>query len=236
MNRGLYHAASAMLTIQKHMQSTANNISNGNTTAFKKEQSIEGTFGKMMVYYDNQKVGSINTKVGQRDNVTIHTQGAFQTTERDLDFAIGGEGFFKVQDGNGNIRYTRCGIFYKDELGQIVDGNGFYLIGENGKVVVPNGDISVDKHGNISVNNEKINTIDIVDLEKPEKTGQGYYKAQSEAPSESQVFQGLLEMSNVDMAKEMSDLIILQRSYQLNQKMVMSQDELNKKVISDLLK
>lgn len=238
MNRGLYNATSAMLTIQKHMQSTANNISNVNTTAFKREQSIEGTFDKMMVYYNNQKVGSVNSKVGQRDNVTIHTQGSFKNTERNLDFAIGGEGFFKVQDANGNIRYTRNGIFYKDELGQIVDGNGLYLMGKNGRIVISNSNnsISIDKYGNISIGENKIDTIDVVDLQKAEKTGLGYYKAQSEEPSQSEVFQGFLEMSNVDMSKEMSDLIILQRSYQFNQKMVMSQDELNKKVISDLLK
>ena len=242
MNRGFYNAASAMITIQKNMQSISNNVANSNTVGYKREQSLEGTFEQMMVNYKGNQLGIIPTKVGQRDNVTIHTQGSFITSGRDLDFALNGDGFFKLQDADGNIHYTRNGTFFIDNSGSIVDQRGFYLMGEEGRIKVPNNEVSantsivVNKDGEFFVNNNKLDTIDIVNLENPLKTGHGYYKADGELPSDSKVHQGFLEASNVNMADELTSMIINQRSYQLNGKMVSTQDELNKKVITDLFK
>lgn len=242
MNRGFYNAASSMLTIQKNMQSIANNIANSSTVGYKREQSLEGSFEQMMVNYKGEQLGVISTKTGQRDNVTIHTQGSFITTNRALDVALGGEGFFKLQDGDGNVQYTRNGTFFMDNKGFIVDKNGYYLMGENGKIQIPedniigNGTIKINTKGEFYINDTKLDTIGVVNLQDPLKNDFGYYQGSAEIPTEAKVYQGFLEASNVNMSDELTNMIINQRSYQLNGKMISTQDELNKKVIAELFK
>lgn len=237
MNRGLYNSASAIFTLTKNMNVKAQNITNSNTVGYKYDNYTNKTFEEVFLSYKNQDLGKLPSKIGVESVDTVYTQGSFMATDRQLDLAIGGTGFFKVDLGNGEIAYTRNGSFKIDVNGNLTDDNGHYVIGENGKVQIPSlKNLSITRDGKIYSGEKYIDKINTYDLEDPKKRGNSYYVAKNENLSSSEINQGYLESSNTDVGKELSDVIVIQRHMTSNHKMIQAQDELNKRIIDELAK
>lgn len=140
MLRSLYSGVSGMRNFQTKMDVIANNIANVNTTAFKAgrvrfqdmlSQTVANAQSPSAIGLggvNSQQIG-LGVKVGAID--TIMTGGSLTPTNRDLDFAIEGEGFFAVsQDVAGTLKsYTRDGVFYRDYQGNLVNANGLRILG-----------------------------------------------------------------------------------------------------------
>lgn len=237
MNRGLYNSASAVLTLNKNMNVKTQNIANMNTVGYKHDNFTNKTFNEVFLSYKSQNLGELPSKIGVGSVDTVYTQGSFMNTERLLDFAISGDGFFKVDLGNGNVAYTRNGSFKIDLNGYLTDDNGHYILGNNGRIQLQSlNNVSVSKDGTIYQNNKMVDKISVVDLENPTKRGNSYFVSSKESPSNSEINQGYLEASNTDVAKELTDVIVIQRHLTSNFKMIQSQDELNKRMIDGLSK
>ncbi|NLL33878.1 MAG: flagellar hook-basal body complex protein [Clostridiales bacterium] len=140
MVRSLYSGVSGMKVHQTKMDVIGNNIANVNTYGFK---SSRASFSDL--YYQtlssaegsSPAAGGVNSsQIGYGVQFSgidkIMERAAFTTTDRNLDVAIAGEGFFQVRDGEGNTYYTRAGILYIDTSGYLVDGNGNFVLGVNG--------------------------------------------------------------------------------------------------------
>jgi flagellar basal-body rod protein FlgG len=136
MNRAMRTAASGMLAQQTQVDTIANNIANVNTSAFKKnrvnfrsllyhtmKEPGATTAGAQMVPTGLQ-VGS-GTEVSS--SIKLMLQGDLEPTGAEFDMGIQGEGFFKIDLGNGEFRYTRDGAFRKDANGDMVTVDGFKL-------------------------------------------------------------------------------------------------------------
>lgn len=140
MLRSMYSGVSGLKAHQTKMDVIGNNIANVNTYGFKSSRT---TFSE--VYYQtvrsasgatNNQGGMNANQIGYGVNVATidvqHTRSGFQMTDNGMDVAIAGEGFFQVQDGDGNVFYTRAGMIRIDASGNLVDQNGNFVLGVSG--------------------------------------------------------------------------------------------------------
>jgi len=247
MVRGLYIAGTGMMLQRRHMDIITNNIANADTTGFKKEHLVSHTFDEVLIRRINDthvlsqapRIGPMNLGT-QVDQLYINfEEGSLEGTERTTDLALIGDAFFVMQTPDGE-RYTRTGAFYIDELGYLVDGEGNYLLGENGSIYVGGLDFSVDTTGGVRVGQEYIDTIRTVsfaDNGALRKQGSNLYfslEAPQAAANPYAIAQGYLEMSNVDIGREMVDMLSVFRTYETNQRMLTMIDETVGKAVNEI--
>ncbi|MBB3867887.1 flagellar basal body rod protein FlgG [Parageobacillus toebii NBRC 107807] len=189
---------------------------------------------------------------------TVHTQGSLQTTGRPLDLAISGDGFFVLGDANGsNLVYTRTGNFYLDSgddvYRYIVSADGRYLLNTSGeRIGIPKTaqSISIGADGTVSYVNAsgQLQTAGTIQLAKfpnndgLEKAGDNLFRqtansgtATTGAPGANgtgTIVAGTLEMSNVDLAEEFTEMIVAQRGFQANTRIITTSDEILQELVN----
>lgn len=228
---GLVESTETMLAQSRRLEQITNNLANVDTAGYKKEDI---TFWEMLYSTDHQ-----NSRVGKAiHNVTDMQPGAFEETGNDLDFALGGNGFFKIQTPAG-VRYTRAGQFMTNNEGQLITPNGDLVLGDGGPVLVNGKDISVSDDGNITVDGQQRGILAVVTFADPadlEKQGQNLFIAKGESQEEPalnfSVKQGYLEKSNVSTMTELTAMIDINRAYETQQRVVRTIDDMDDKAIS----
>lgn len=249
MNRSLSIAASGMNAQQTITDTIANNIANVSTTGYKK-----GTVNfQDMLYETIAAPGSttststlplgmqMGTGVMPASASKVFTQGSLQSSSRDLDVAIEGEGFFPVTMPDGSTAYTRSGNFTMDSTGKVVTVDGYEV--QNFPALDPQAtSITIMADGTVScyVNGASVEKgrIQIARIPNPEgMTYQGHNLfLETEAsgtavlgnPAETnngKIAQHYLEGSNVDIVTEMVNMISAQRAYELNSKTMKTAEE-----------
>ncbi len=176
------------------------------------------------------------------DKIAVdYTSGIVTETGSKLDFALQGDGFFKVQTPNG-IAYTRDGSFTLNTNGQLVTKEGYIVLGQNGPIELGQNSFEVYENGDIIIEGQVENRLDIVNIDNKEylrKQGNNLYTILDNIQPEETLFNGVLlsgylETSNVNTIKEMVSMITAQRSYESNQKVIQAQDQLLDKVVNEL--
>ncbi|MGX7195964.1 flagellar hook-basal body protein [Enterococcus olivae] len=250
LNSLLHVSRSGINGLQKHLDVTANNIANVNTTGYKEKQT---SFRELLNNPTTQvEVGfpantpnlGFNRGVAVFEEGVDFTQGSFMQTESPYDLAIQGNGFFGVRDANGQLLLTRDGNFMLDETGRLVNERGLPL--EVNLAVPyanwPQGTPAIDPSGNISIVNGATTTdVGRVVLYQPENPdaliaeGENVYRlaegsnllnSNATMAGFGTIRQSALENANVNLAKTMTDLIATQRAYSLNTRVLQSTDEL----------
>ena len=171
----------------------------------------------------------------------VHTdfsQGHLIETSNPLDIVIKGEGFFQVMTPVG-VRYTRDGSFNIDSVRALVTREGYRVQGENGPIILPSlGEVRVDSQGVVQVDGEILDRLSIVSFPEDallEKQGGNLYSSDvAPQASDSEVIQGALEGSNLNVVSEMVDLIAAFRSYEASQKVLRANDETLGKAVNDI--
>ncbi|MCR5823188.1 MAG: flagellar hook-basal body protein [Lachnospiraceae bacterium] len=246
MVRGLYTAWTGMRNEQKRLDVIANNVANAATTGFKTEYVTSQSFDDMLKvkirdrsedYDRDEKLGNVTLGVKIGEEYTDHQQGSLRQTGNTYDLAIDGNGFFRVRvvdiAGKEHIRYTRAGNFTVNSEGVIMDMDGNRLQGDGGDLIVPTdaAQINIDTHGAIYADGEYVDTITLTDFEDYKylkKFADTMYEPVSgatpiEEPS-GLIRQGYLEQSNVNVVRQMTNLIVITRAYEANQKVVQTMD------------
>jgi len=254
MVKGLYTAYTGMINEQRRVDVLANNLANASTTGFKAEGSTSESFKEVLAYKIKdtseagtaRKLGSMSPGVKLGETYTDWSEGSFHTTDNAYDMCISGKGFFTIEFTNGNdetkTMYTRDGSFKINLENEIVNANGDYLLDVDGKhiTVDPLQDVLVGTDGIIYQNDQQVAQIAIADFEDYDylkKYGETYYEAiegATEVDPIATVHNGMLETSNVQVAKEMVNLINFQRAYETNQKMIQAHDETLQVAVNDL--
>lgn len=240
MDTGYYAACTAMMAQSQSLELVANNLANSGTTGYRAQHSIFRSIlaanSSMPLNELNQATNNYGVLEGSRFDLT---QGGFQTTGNQLDFAIDGPGFFVVQTENGKF-FTRNGGFHVSH-GQLVTSEGDPVLGQKGIIRVPDGPVTVSSDGTVSVNGAVSGKIELVEFSPAtqlESAGKTYYSAPANAstPSkESQIRQGVLESSNVDPVRSAVDLITVQRSFEMMQRALSLFDtQLNNTAVGEL--
>ncbi len=253
MIRSLYTAATGMLAQQTQIDVTSNNIANVNTIGYKKQRAEFADLFYQVQEYAGAQTGAtlgsptgIEVGLGSRPTAITKqfTQGNFKETGNDLDMAITGNGFFQIELPDGSTSYTRSGAFKVDGNGTIVNSDGYKLLPE---IVVPENSITVaiGTDGQVSVlqagerEGNQIGQIELVNFINPaglHSLGDNNYQAtiaSGEAIAGTAGLEGLgqikqkfVEMSNVQLVEEMTDLITGQRAYEANSKAITTSDEM----------
>ncbi|WQW60928.1 flagellar basal-body rod protein FlgG [Helicobacter pylori] len=251
MLRSLYSATSGMLAQQTHIDTTSNNIANVNTTGFKKSRAdFNDLFYQAMQYAgtntsnttllpDGMEVG-----LGVRPSAItkMFSQGSPKETENNLDVAITGKGFFQVQLPDGTTAYTRSGNFKLDEQGNLVTSEGYLLIPQ---ITLPEDttQVNIGVDGTVSVTqglqttSNVIGQITLANFVNPaglHSMGDNLFSITNasgdaivgnpDSQGLGKLRQGFLELSNVRLVEEMTDLITAQRAYEANSKSIQTAD------------
>ncbi len=252
--RALNTAATGMMAQELNVEVIANNIANMRTTGYKRQRA---EFQDMLY----EHVRRIGTQTSTQGNILpvgvdlgsgvktvgtprIMTQGTLTQTGGDLDVAIRGEGFFKIQLPDGTFAYTRDGSFQMDAQGRIVTAQGNLV--QPGITIPPNStSLTINSQGQVSVivagNTNptilgqltltrfinKAGLLPIGDNMFTETPASG--PPQDGVPNTDgmgDVQQGNLEQANVEAVTEISDLISAQRAYEMNSKVISATDQM----------
>lgn len=252
MVRGLYAAYTGMINQQKRMDTVTNNLANATTTGFKREGLTSKSFDQMLtikikdlsVPYLNEGIGTMSLGVKIGENYTDYSQGSFKETGNTYDLALEGDGFFAIsftdKRGNESVKYTRDGEFTTDVDGNLRTLEGDYVQGQGGNITIPTeaANISIDTNGDIYADGEYVDTIQIVNFEDYnylKKYGENLYDIVDgavETESSANIRQGYLEMSNINVVKEMVEMITITRAYESNQKLIQTEDEMMDKSVN----
>jgi flagellar basal-body rod protein FlgG len=253
MIRSLWTAASGMQGQQKSIDVVANNLANVNTTGFKRSradfqdliyQNLKTT-GSPATNTTQVPTG-IQIGLGSRlAAVTkIFTAGDLTQTSNELDVAIQGGGFFQITLPDGTTGYSRAGAFKMNSTGQIVTSDGNPI---SPSITIPNNatKINIGTDGTVSVQQPgqsattTVGNILLASFSNPaglSSQGQNLYlptdasgNPTTGTPGQNgtgTIGQGYLEMSNVNVAEEMVNMIVGQRAYEINSKAVTASDEM----------
>ena len=254
MVRGLYTAYTGMINQQKRLDTVTNNLANASTTGFKREGLTSKSFDQMLtvklndlsVPYMNEGIGKMSLGVKIGENYTDYSQGSFKETGNTYDLALAGNGFFTIsytdKKGNTSEKYTRDGEFTMDSEGYLRTLEGDYVQGEGGNIMIPveTSEVSIRDNGDIYADGEYVDSLRIVDFEdynNIEKFGENLYNVvdgATETESTAAVKQGYLEMSNINVVKEMVEMITISRAYESNQKLIQTEDDMLDKSVNQV--
>ena len=254
MVRGLYTAYTGMINQQKRLDTVTNNLANASTIGFKREGLTSKSFDQMLtvklndlsVPYLNEGIGKMSLGVKIGENYTDYSQGSFKETGNTYDLALAGNGFFTIsytdKKGNTSEKYTRDGEFTMDSEGYLRTLEGDYVQGEGGNIMIPveTSEVSIRDNGDIYADGEYVDSLRIVDFEdynNIEKFGENLYNVvdgATETESTAAVKQGYLEMSNINVVKEMVEMITISRAYESNQKLIQTEDDMLDKSVNQV--
>lgn len=251
MIRGLYTSALGMMTNMQRMDVVSNNMSNVDTTGYKRDHVVSHEFSDVLMarmsdpglrMFRNSTIGHLNPGVFVDDVFTAFTQGTLQLTGNPLDLALSGQGFFTVSL-DGEEVYTRDGAFTIFN-GLLLTAEGGRVQGENGDIHLPEGSIAIDDAGRIYVNDEYVDTLQVVNftrdgLHSLRKMQDNFFRASEHTPGtgipfEGSISQGFLEGSNVNIVNEMVQMITISRAYESNARMITLQDGTLQRAVNDI--
>jgi flagellar basal-body rod protein FlgG len=258
MIRALYSAASGMEAQQTNVDNIANNLANANTSGYKTRRAQfqdllyqtvvqpGSAAGQQSIVPSGLQLG-LGTKPSA--NEIIFTQGNFSQTSNPMDVVIQGNGFFQVLRPSGDLAYTRDGSFQLNNVGSIVTSNGDLLqpqitIPANAQsvTIATDGTVSYIQPGQAAA--QKAGQIQIAGFQNPaglNSLGQNLYQPTDASGTATvgnpggqeglgTLLQGYTEQSNVSIVQEFINLIIAQRAYEANSKVVKAADDMYQQV------
>ncbi len=253
MIRALYTAASGMNAQQANIDNIAHNLANVNTTGFKKSriefedlvyQKIKAA-GSPTSQEAEAPIG-LETGLGTRAVATARNfaGGNLRATGTSLDLAIEGQGFFQITLPGGETGYTRAGTFHLSAQGEVVTNEGYTL---EPQITIPANatSVTISKDGIVSVSvpgqgaPQQIGTIELAQFQNPaglEARGGNAFTVTSASGDPTTgvpgidglgtLIQGFVEDSNVSVVEEMVNMILGQRAYEANSRVIRAADEM----------
>ncbi|MDA5560030.1 flagellar basal body rod protein FlgG [Exiguobacterium sp. MMG028] len=300
MLRAMYSGISGLKNFQSKLDVVGNNIANVNTFGYKKgrvtfKDLVSQQVGSASA--GNATTGGINPKeVGLGGTMAtvdnVYNQGAMQNTGRALDVGISGEGFYAAMV-NGQLQYTRAGNFYTDNQGNLVTGDGTYLVGSltstlpvaagvtatpveanftgplanlnhyaaddttaktdrYGRIQIPTDakSLSIGKDGQVSFvaangelriagyivtsnfsNNAGLSKVGANNFVQSQNSGAPQFGVPG-SDGRGELVSGALEMSNVDLSEEFTEMIVAQRGFQANTRIITTSDEILQELVN----
>lgn len=264
MIKSMFSAVTGLRSHQTMLDVIGNNIANVNTQGFKSSRVLfkdiyyqtTSSASQPTVSMGGQNANQIGYGAAVASIDVIATRSGYQQTSQPLDMYISGDGYFAVQDPNGDRYFTRVGSFAFDASGTLVDSHGNHVLGRNmSKITVPNfnlySDISISKDGSIRATDSstnsivELNMIQLASFANPAGLIQegNQYVSQSANSGTPQyntpgmgvagsLVSGGLEMSNVDLSKEFTDMIVAQRGFQANSRVITTSDSVLEELVN----
>jgi len=245
--RGIYLSASGMTVSKEQLEIAAHNITNVNTPGYRAQQTSVEEFGREILH---RLEGGFGTTIGTlgRGPVTNDPEvkavsAPTRVTGRPLDIALNGEDFFISLQTTTGTAFSRGGSLFLSADGYLLDRNGHRVLGQNGPIRIPSdlpaAAVKINTRGEVLAGEELVDRLALVRID-PQTLGWTEEGLLTTAPanviplkaSEEAVAVGVLEGSNVDLVREMTELLRLARLYQLNQQTLKVQDTAVKQLTS----
>jgi flagellar basal-body rod protein FlgG len=254
MFRSLYTAATGMMAQQLNLDNIANNLANSSTAGFRRRRlQFQDLLYQNMIMpgaaatQQTTVAAGLQIGLGTRSSASeiIQTQGDFTSTGNPLDLTIQGAGFFQVRLPSGETAYTRGGTFHQDSEGNLVTAEGDPIepsitlppdatsitIGSDGTVSVSQpGQSAAQQVGNLQLalfpNPGGLNSIGKNLFLATTASGEPIVATPGGSEGAGQIEQGMLEQSNVNVVDEFIQMIMAQRSYESNSRVVRAADEM----------
>lgn len=231
---------------QEWMNSISHNVANMQTPGFKKASMSFSEIVNTSPVQDQDKTNNRQAFDGMgvvaNAKVIDFTKGDLKATGRSLDVAINGDGFLEIESANGDLAYTKVGRLSVDSDGRLVTHDGALLSSDivippdsKGVRIAANGLVSVDMGAGTFTDVGTINIAQFANPEYLQPIGDGVFKATKQSGDaeidarhvkNGDIMQGYLEMSNVNLIDEMGDLLMAQRAYQLNARLIQTADQI----------
>lgn len=258
MIRGLYISTAGMDVQQAKVESVSNNLANASTPGYKKEDILFKSFPEMLLIQQGgpqlkrgsqaagaaRKIGAMGTGALVAGISTDYTPGAVQETGNPTDVMIKGPGFFAVGapagGDSGGVRYTRNGAFKVDGDGYLTASGGYRVLGDAGFIRVNGDEFKVAPDGTIEAGGAGVDRLRLVEFDDAgalRKEGGGIFVDDRGAGRQAEattVSQGFLERANVNAVDEMVGLVSMMRTYEANQRLILSHDELLAKAVNQV--
>ncbi|MBO0344975.1 flagellar basal-body rod protein FlgG [Roseibium limicola] len=251
--KALHIAATGMKAQETNVEVISNNVANMRTTGYKR---LRADFQDLL-YQNMRRVGSqtsaagtiaptgvqVGSGVKTAATSRIMSQGTLEQTDKELDIAIRGEGFFQIELPDGTTAYTRDGSFERDPNGNLVTIDG-YTVQPGINIPEDGTNLSISADGTVQVADDNGNQVTLGQMQLArfvnksglESIGDNLYletdasgAAQTDDPGNNNfgdLQQGYVEASNVEAVTEISDLIAAQRAYEMNSKIIQAADEM----------
>lgn len=248
MNIGLYQSASALSALERWQDSVSQNITSSQTNGYRKRT----------INFSAQMAGEIQAdphgRIGHGASMPMmfpkansgidFTVGETQPTRRELDASIQGEGFFEIQRPDGSKVYSRSGEFRMRPDRTLVTSTGDEVMTEGGSPIVllpSGGPVTFNQDGTVFQGNTALGKLSIQkfsDQSKLTPIAGGFFSAPEgvtpQRVDNPQLLQGYLEGSNVAPLREMVDLVLINRAYEANQKIITTVDQQMQKTLDAL--
>jgi flagellar basal-body rod protein FlgF len=226
MSNDITSVSSSLEALTREYRTITHNIANANTPGYKRRLNV---FSQALQQAESSAPGVDSQKF------VDFRGGRFVQTDRKLDVALDGPGFFTIETPEGPI-YTRHGSFRTNARGQLVDGAGRLVGGEGGPISVPANvsplSVRISPDGTVSAAGGTLGRLRVVEFTDPRQltpVGQNAFAApedvDAEPAEETNVHQGFVEGANVSVVEELVGLISLARMYEANLKTITKQDE-----------
>jgi flagellar basal-body rod protein FlgF len=261
MSKGIYASLSGAMAQSQRLETIANNIANTSTTGFKKDETTFSEYltanekppdvmnvpripASTESFYDMQggDIGYVNSSGTYSD----FSQGALKNTGGNFDVAIEGDGFFEVGTPSG-VRFTRNGSFKVDGEGRLTTNDGYPVLSEGQgdpaqrAIKVGGRNVTISFAGEVYDGQQLVGRLSVVNAPNKDalqKQGNSLfglkpnYTAPMQAAQNVKIHQGFVEMSNINIVEEMTDMIQTTRTFEANQAAMKAHDQLDEKLMN----
>ncbi|SDO61841.1 flagellar hook-basal body protein [Halobacillus aidingensis] len=270
MLRGFYTAAAGMMANQRMQETLSNNMANAYTPGYKADQGTMRAFPELLIERmgsktiptkngfkipDGGHVGSLNTGVYMQEAIPSFVQGDVKETGVGTDLALvqnavpdeSGSLFFRVQNEDGEERYTRNGNFTVDGEGFLTTNLGYYVLDGNGDPIDTGGmEFNVSQTGELTVDGQAFTlglsytpdasqmVKEANDLFRLSEEGDIIVNPGAEEGVGYSILQHHLERSNVDPNRTMTEMMNTYRSFEMNQRVLKAYDQSMQKAVTEI--
>lgn len=246
MFRGFYTLSSSMLTQNRQMDVISNNLANISTPGYKSDTLEAETFKDVLFSRTSNNIsGASGNTIGTVSMATIpygtftnYSNGGINETGGNLDFAIEGNGFFRIRGQNGDV-YTRDGSFIVDNQGYLSLKGVGRVMGDSGPIHLTTDDFNVTSDGTINDKNgkkiAKLSVVEFNNLNSLKKAGDNVFSSTSQPNNvNANILWKYVESSNVDPAKQMTEMLASQRTIQSAAQVLKMYDEMMGKATTEV--
>jgi len=244
MNIGMYQSAASLSALERWQDVVSQNITSAQTTGYRKRtvQFSTESAGEWRGERAGARGGLTEPAVFPKVATGInYLSGETQTTRRELDVAIQGDGFFELRQPDGGLTYTRCGEFALRADRTLVAAGNAEVMTEDGSPIVllpGGGPLVVNGDGTLMQGTTPLGRLALRQPANPAALiplSGGLFLAPAAAGMETvehpELMQGYLEQSNVSSLREMVDLVVIARAYEANQRVIGAMDQQMQKSI-----
>jgi flagellar basal-body rod protein FlgF len=227
MSKAIFIALSGAVLKEKQMELISQNLANSNSSAYKK---MRVAFKDYLISPQSEQEGKIMSDLASIS--TDFSIGSLHQTGNTLDIALEGNGFFALE---GN-RFTRRGDLKINSEGYLTTQTGIPVLGLKGvPIYIPQGKLEIGPGGEVTVNQTLLDTLKVVDFANKDsliRLGEDLFQSDAPgSPAKILIKQGQLESSNVDVVREMTQIITTLREFQAFQKVIQGLDDVQTKMI-----